>query len=168
MPSEKYQDRTIQVIFPSVEECRAWLHDARNAGMPFTKYILEMARRGREGELVRPVGQSGEIAKLREENARLMASEDKLLKLYERAEGELFKLRHASYATPPAGLQEPAEKLIAILQASARPISNQELLRSLDIDARDIEAMKILLGQLQALRDFGMVAETPMGWKWTR
>ncbi len=95
-----------------------------------------------------------------------MASEGELRKLYERVEGELFKLRHASYAMPPEGLQEPAEKLISILQASARPISNQELLRALGIDARDIAAMKILLGQLQALRDFGQLQETPLGWKW--
>jgi hypothetical protein len=52
------------------------------------------------------------------------------------------------------------------LQAAARPLSNQELLRSLNVDVRDIEAMKALLGQLQALRDIGLLEETPMGWKW--
>jgi hypothetical protein len=166
MPSEKYRDRTIQVIFSSSEECRSWLGDAQKAGMPFTKYILEMARRGRAGEASRPADQSGELTRLREENARLATSEGELRKLYEKAEGELFKLRHASYAMPPNGLQEPAEKLIIVLQASPRSLSNQELLKALGIDARDIEAMKILLGQLQALRDFGLLQETPMGWKW--
>jgi hypothetical protein len=52
------------------------------------------------------------------------------------------------------------------LQAAARPLSNQELLRSLNVDVRDIEAMKALLGQLQALRDIGLLEETPMGWRW--
>ncbi len=170
MPSKEYAERTVQVIFSSQAECKEWLEDAIKTGMPFTKYILEMARRGREGEANRPANQetAGELARLREENARLAASEGELRKLYELAEGESFKLRHKSYAMPPNGLQEPAEKLIAALQASARPLSNQELLRSLGIDARDIEAMKILLGQLQALRDFGLLKETPLGWRWIR
>jgi hypothetical protein len=167
MPSKKYSDRTTQVTFSSLEEYNAWLQDAQNAGgMPLTKYILEMARRGREGEAARPADQSRELTSLREENARLATSEGELRKLYEKAEGELFKLRHATFAMPLDGIQEPAEKLIKVLQSSARPISNQELLRALGIDARDIGAMKILLGQLQALRDFGQLQETPLGWKW--
>ncbi len=166
MPSEKYSNRTVQVIFSSQEECSSWLRDAQKAGLPFTKYILEMARRGRDGEAARPVDQSKELVRLREENTRLATSEGELRKLYEKAEGELFKLRNASYAMPPDGLQEPAEKLITALQASPRPLSNQELLRALSIDARDIEAMKILLGQLQALRDIGLIQEQPLGWKW--
>lgn len=166
MPSEKYSTRTTQVTFPSQEEHDAWVDDAAKIKLPLTKYILEMARRGREGEASRPVDQSGELTRLKEENANLTASEGELRKLYERAEGELFKLRHASYAMMPNGIQEPSEKLVTVLQSSDRPIGNQELLRSLGINTRDIEAMKILLGQLQALRDFGLLQETPLGWKW--
>ena len=166
MPSAEYSARTAQVTFPSQEEHDAWIADAAKIKLPLTKYILEMARRGREGEASRPVDQSAELSRLREDNAHLRASEGELRKLYEKAEGELFKLRHTSYAVSPNGVQEPSEKLITVLQSSGHPVGNQELLRSLGIDARDIEAMKILLGQLQALRDFGLLQETPLGWKW--
>jgi hypothetical protein len=47
-------------------------------------------------------------------------------------------------------------------------MSSQELLKSLNVDVRDIAAMKLLLGQLQALRDIGLLEETPMGWKWVK
>jgi hypothetical protein len=168
MPSEKYSERSIQVIFPSPEECRLWLQDALKAGMPFSKYILEMARRGREGEAARPLDQSRELEKMREELARLRTSEGELRKLYEASEGELFRLRHSSYAASPNGLQEPSERLVDALQGAARPMSSQELLKSLNVDVRDIAAMKLLLGQLQALRDIGLLEETPMGWKWVK
>jgi hypothetical protein len=166
MPSGKYSERSIQVIFSSPDECKTWLQDALKAGMPFSKYILEMARRGREGEAARPLDQTRELEKMKEELARLRISEGELRKLYEAAEGELFRLRHSSYAAPPNGLQEPSERLVDALRAASRPMSNQELLRSLNVDVRDIEAMKLLLGQLQALRDIGLLEETPMGWKW--
>jgi len=166
MPSGKYSERSIQVIFSSPEECRTWLQDAIKSGLPFSKYILEMARRGREGEAARPPDRSEELARLQAENARLTTAANEARKLYEAAEGELFRLRHSSYASPPNGLQEPSERLVDALQAATRPLSNQELLRSLDVDVRDIEAMKALLGQLQALRDIGLLEETPMGWKW--
>jgi hypothetical protein len=167
MPSEKYSERAHQVIFSSREECNSWLQDAQKAGLPFSKYILEMARRGREGEAAHPASQElvQDLAKIREENARLTVSEREARKLYEQSEAELFKLRHSSYAGQD-GYREPAEKLVDVLRASVRPISNQELLRALGIDARDLPAMKLLLSQLQALRDFGQVAETSLGWKW--
>ena len=166
MPSGKYSGRSIQVIFSSPDECKTWLQDAIKTGLPFSKYILEMARRGRAGEAARPPDQSRELEYMKEELAKLRTSEGELRKLYEAAEGELFRLRHSSYAVASNGLQEPSERLVDALQAAARPMSNQELLISLNVDVRDIEAMKLLLGQLQALRDIGLLEETPMGWRW--
>lgn len=165
MPSEEYSKKATQVIFPTIKERSIWLADAQTSGLPLSRYILEMARRGRVGESSRPHNQSGEVAQLREENARLRGDLGDLRKLYEKSENEAFKLRHASYLSPD-GRKEPSEKLLDALQASIRPLNNLELLRILGIDANDIETMKILLGQLQALRDFGLVQETPLGWKW--
>ena len=168
MPSGKYSGRSIQVIFSSPDECKTWLQDAIQTGLPFSKYILEMARRGREGEAARPPDRSEELARLREENSRLTIAANEARKLYDAAEGELFRLRHSSYAAASNNLQEPSGRLVDALQAAVRPMSNQELLRSLNVDVRDIDAMKALLGQLQALRDFGLLEETPMGWRWKR
>ena len=154
------------IYFRSKEELNFWKSEAKEKKVPLSLYLLEMARRGREGEAARPPDRSEELARLREENARLTTAAHEARKLYEAAEGELFRLRHSSYATASNGRQEPSERLVDTLQAAARPMSNQELLRSLNVDVRDIEAMKALLGQLQALRDIGLLEETPMGWKW--
>lgn len=167
MPSEKYGGRIIQVVFQTAKEKNEWLSEAQSSGLPLSRYILELARRGREGESSRPPVQSGEVAQLREENARLRESLGDLEKLHKRAENEAYKLRHASYLSEDRDTSDSSEKLLATLQSSTRPIGNSELLRSLGVDARDIETMKILLSQLQALRDFGLIQETPLGWKWT-
>jgi hypothetical protein len=166
MPSKEYSERAHQVIFSSREECNEWLQAAQKAGLPFSKYILEMARRGREE--ARPAGAelAQDLARIREENARLKASEKEIRQLYERSEAELFKLRYSSYSGQD-GYREPSEKLISTLRDAIRPMSNQDLLRALGIDARDLPAMKLLLSQLHALQDFGQVTETPIGWKWT-
>lgn len=160
------RQRVCTLYFATDEELIWWKAAASENNASLCRYIIEMARRGREGEAARPLDQTREIEKMREELARLRTSEGELRKLYEAAEGELFRLRHSSYAASPNGLQEPSERLVDALQAAARPMSNQELLRSLNVDVRDIEAMKLLLGQLQALRDIGLLEETPMGWKW--
>lgn len=164
MPSKEYSERAHQVIFSSREECNSWLQAAQKAGMPFSKYILEMARRGREE--ARPSGQElvQDLARLREENARLRESEGEARKLYEKAEAELFRLRHSSYLVD--NIREPPEKLIATLKSAIRPMSNHDLLRAMGIDVKDLPAMKILLAQLRALQDFRQVQETPLGWKW--
>jgi hypothetical protein len=166
MPSKEYSERAHQVIFSSREECNSWLQAAQKASMPFGKYILEMARRGREGEAARPASQglAQDLARLREENARLRESEGEARKLYEQAEAELFRLRHSSYLVD--NIREPPEKLIATLKSAIRPLSNHDLLRAMGIDVKDLPAMKILLAQLRALQDFRQVQETPLGWKW--
>jgi len=158
--------RVCTLYFTTDEELCWWKAAASENNASLCRYILEMARRGREGEAARPPDRSEELARLREENARLTTAANEARKLYEAAEGELFRLRHSSYAATSNGLQEPSERLVDALQAAVRPMSNQELLRSLNVDVRDIEAMKALLGQLQALRDIGLLEETPMGWRW--
>ena len=72
-----------------------------------------------------------------------MGLESETRKLYEKAEGELFKLRHSPYALSADGRQEPAEKLIAVLRGAVRPLSNHDLLKALGMDPRDLTAMKI-------------------------
>lgn len=166
MPSQEYAERTHQVTFSSSKENSEWISAALGAKRPLNKYVLEMARRGRDAEANRPVDHSPELNKLREENTRLSASEAELRRLYEHTEAELFKLRHTSFLQPPDSLQEPSRKLVEALRSSARPHSGRELLRVLAIDPQDIEAMKILQGQLQVLKGFGLVQESAMGWKW--
>lgn len=137
-------------------------------GQPLSKYILEMARRGRDRDSSRTGSPEAakELTDLREENRRLRAEQTELRKLYDRAEADIFKLRHGSYSDENfQGDRQPAEKLIAILQ-SHKTLSKQDLLQEMGIDISDIEAMKILLGQLQALQTFGLVDESARGWRW--
>ena len=54
MPSEKYGGRIIQVVFQTAKEKNEWLSEAQSSGLPLSRYILELARRGREGESSRP------------------------------------------------------------------------------------------------------------------
>lgn len=169
MPSENYAKKSILVTFPTTTECREWQDAAAKTGLPYSKYILEMARRGREAETNRPGPEAAaDLATIRAENTRLLTTVSELRALYERAEAEIFIQRHRVFTGPLVGSQQPSEKLIAVLKSAVRPMPSEDLMRSLSISPQDMEALKVLKGQLEALQGFGLLQETPMGWRWIK
>lgn len=169
MPSEEYAKKSILVTFPTAKECREWQDAAAKTGLPYSKYLLEMARRGRAAETSRPGPEAAaDLAAIRAENTRLLASVAELRALYERAEADVFALRYRAFGGPLVGSQQPSEKLVELLRSSVRPMPSEDLLRALSISPQDLEAMRILKGQLEALQSFGLLQETPMGWRWVR
>jgi hypothetical protein len=131
MPPEKYKGRCQDVIFSSAEERNSWLVDAQKIGLPMSKYILEMARRGREKEspVMQDMERSKEMADLREEIQDLHRKLGGTEKLLSRAEGELFKLRHRSILDP--GDSPFSEDLVKILQRGGVH-QGADILRKLD------------------------------------
>jgi hypothetical protein len=164
MVRPEHKDRNCTIYFSSKEELEYWRNAAKGSSSSLCGYILEMARRGKESSLTAPLEGAQDLARLREENARLRASESELRQIVRRSETETFKLRFADVEQP--GYHELSGPLMELLQAARGPMSGQEILRSLNIDPRDIEAMKALLGQLRTLQAAGLIEEGPLGWKW--
>ena len=158
------KDRHCTIYFKTKEELQYWQDAARSSSSSLCGYILEMARRGKDQSLTAPLESANDLARLREENAKLRASEDDLRQLCQRAETDAFKLRYAGADQP--GYHELSGRLMALLEASNHPISSQDILRAMNVDTRDIEALKALLGQLHTLREAGLVEEKPLGWRW--
>ncbi len=164
MVRPEHKDRNCTIYFSSKAELDYWRNAARDSSSSLCGYILEMARRGKESSLTAPLEGAQDLARLREENAKLRASEAELRQIVRRAETESFKLRYADVEQD--GYHELSGPLMELLEAARRPLTGQEILRSLNIDARDLEAMKALLGQLRTLQAVGLVEEEPLGWRW--
>ena len=160
------KDRNCTIYFKTKEELQYWQDAAKSSSSSLCGYILEMARRGKESSLVSPREGAEDLARLREENAKLRASEADLRQLCQRAETDAFKLRYSG--AMQEGYHELSGRLMALLEGSNHPISSQDILRAMGIDTRDIEAMKALLGQLHTLREAGLVEERPLGWMWRK
>jgi len=166
MARRNLNGRNCTIYFKTKEELQYWHDAAKSNSSSLCGYILEMARRGKEQSLTSPREGADDLARLREENAKLRASEADLRQLCQRAETEAFKLRYSGVEQD--GYHELSGRLMALLEGSNHPISSQDMLRSLNIDPRDIEALKALLGQLRTLREAGLVEEKPLGWMWRK
>lgn len=166
MVRPEWKDRNCTIYFSSKEELDYWRNAAKGSSSSLCGYILEMARRGKDSSLTKPLEGAQDLARLREENARLRASEAELRQIVRRAETETFKLRYSDVEQD--GYHELSGPLMDLLSAARRPLTGQEILRSLNIDTRDIGAMKALLGQLRVLRTAGLIEEGTLGWRWIR
>jgi hypothetical protein len=45
-------------------------------------------------------------------------------------------------------------------------LDSQEIFGSLGIDPRDTQAVKLVSNQLEELKRFGLIRESPHGWRW--
>lgn len=101
---------------------------------------------------------------LQEENRKLR--EDLRLRslALEKAETDLFRLRGAEWAEE-RGRKHLNEDLTDLLKTGSTWTASQ-ILESLGVSPRDIDAMKIISKQLQILQAAGVITETARGWRW--
>lgn len=103
---------------------------------------------------------------LRDQNRNLRRDLENAKAELERQKTELFKLRYEALLQPvPRGVAQLNERIVDILR-SGGTWSSQELLKELEVNPRDIEAIQIATRQLQMLQDFGLVRESVKGWRW--
>lgn len=103
---------------------------------------------------------------LRDQNRKLRRELESAKAELERQRTELFKLRNEALLQPmPQGVIQLNERLVDILKRGGTWSSNG-LLKELDINPNDVEAIQIVTHQLQMLQDFNLVIEGARGWKW--
>jgi len=84
----------------------------------------------------------------------------------ERQETELYKLRFESFGNErETGTRAMDVELVKILKRG-RTLSGNEILKELNIDPRDSEAVKLVRNQLDTLQRYGLARETQRGWQW--
>ncbi len=166
MPRPEHYNRQFLIYLPTEEDLDKWRDLAKKAGISLNKYIFEMVERGRQEAQPR-TDLVKEISELREENQK-QREELKLKSLVlEKYETELFKLKHESFLQPEfQGTQQFSEALVNLLK-KGRTYSGLEILKSLNIDPKDSEAIRIVHKQLQILQDFKLIEECVNGWRWT-
>lgn len=165
MPRPEHFNRQFLIYLPSENDLKIWKEQAKAAGVSLNKYIFEMVEKGREEAIPRS-DLVKEISDLREENQK-QREELKLKSLVlEKYETELFKFKHESFLeTGYQGTQHYSEELVCLLK-KGRTYSGQEILKSLNIDPKDSEAVRIVHRQLKLLQDFKLIEEGVSGWRW--
>ncbi|MCJ7445359.1 MAG: hypothetical protein MUO26_12695 [Methanotrichaceae archaeon] len=167
MVDSAFKGRYCNVYFPSEEDRQRWENWAKEAGVSLSKFIYEAVERYKEEdrsqsklEIVK------ELAQLREENNKLR-EELKLKSLVmQKYETEIFKLQHEAFLQNDfSGSRRISNELVELLKRKG-VWKSEDLLKALNVDAKDIDATRIIYRQLSTLQDFGLIDETSRGWKW--
>jgi hypothetical protein len=161
--------RYIDVYLPSENSKREWEEDAKKAGLPMSKFVeaVEAFRASKDEtpryEMVK------ELAEAKEEVQKLRTELKMKTMLLEKMDAEVYKARYANFQEVEMGegTRHHDQELINILKSS-KALDGYSILKELDIDPRETEAVKLVNNQLESLKRFGLVEETAKGWKWIK
>jgi len=152
---------------PSKQVLEDWRTASKEFGTSLNNYIIEMVERGRRSDEGAPHAElSRELSEIKTENRKLREELKLKSPLIERQETELYKLRFESFGyAEETGTRAMDVELVKNLKRG-HTLPGHEILRELNIDPRDSEAVKLVQNQLQTLQKYGLVKETQRGWQW--
>jgi len=166
MPDQKYEGRILTIYFPTAQELKDIQAAALSARIPYAHYAREMIQKGMASNQAPDISSIRELQSSKEAlsmaRRSLKDSESARLKL----ETELFALRGSLFLpSSPEGRGSLSSELVDLLQ-DGHVWRSSEIMGAMGIDAKNIDALKVLAGQLHALQDLKMIEETAKGWKW--
>jgi chorismate mutase len=162
------KSRYVYLYLPSAEDKARWENLAKEAGVPLSKFVIEVFESALaeesefkpRGELVK------EIGKLRSENKELRDDLKQKKIVLEKYENELKRYRSEAFLEDQfSGIRRYNKQIINILKRGTT-VDSYRLLEELGIDPKDSDLVKSVSIQLEDLEAFGLVASTQRGWKW--
>ncbi len=167
MARKEFRGRTATVYLPTGEILTAWQKEAAQGGATISEYIFEMVEKARRPaeEAARPdlVRENSDLKTLN----RKLEQEVNLLKAnLEIMQTEVYKQRFAGFEQVDAPGMHSYDRALVDMLKRGKVLDSQEILGSLGIDPRDSQAVKLVSNQLEELKRFGLIRESPHGWRW--
>ncbi len=163
------KSRYVYLYLPSAEDKARWDNLAREAGLPLSKFVIEVV----EGALAeksdfKPRGELvKEIGKLRAENKELRDDVKQKKIVLEKYENELKRYRSEVFLDDQfKGVRKYSKPIIDIMKKGAT-VDSYKLLEELGIDIKDTDLVSAVSAQLEELESYGLVTNTSRGWRWT-
>ncbi len=160
--------RYVCVYLPSEKAKQQWEEDAKNLGLPLSKFVFEAVESYRATKNDPPRSDMvKELAETKEEAQKLRNELRMKTLLLEKLEADVYKARYASFQEVEMGegTRRHDQELINILK-HGKPLEGYSILKELGIAPSETEAVKLINNQLESLRRFGLVEETANGWRW--
>jgi hypothetical protein len=163
------KSRYVYLYLPSAEDKARWDKLAKEAGVPLSKFVIEVFESALaeesdfkpRGELVK------EIGKLRTANKELRDDLKQKKIVLEKYENELKRYRSEAFAEEDfEGVRKYSKELISTLKHQGT-IDSYRILEELGIDPNDADLVKAISNQLGDLERYGLAISTPRGWKWS-
>jgi len=162
------KSRYVYLYLPSAEDKARWEKLAEDAGVPLSKFVIEVFESTLaeesdfkpRGELVK------EIDKLRSENKLLRDDLNQKKIILEKYETELKRYRSQAFVENKfEGVRKYNRELIAVLKQGI-VLDSYKLLEELGIDPNDSQLVKAISKQLEELEAYGLITSTQRGWRW--
>lgn len=162
------KSRYVYLYLPSAEDKARWDKLAQDAGLPLSKFVIEVFESALEensdfkprGELVK------EIGKLRSENKELRDDVKQKKIVLEEYGKELKRYRSEAFLDDRfSGVRKYSKRIIDILKRGVT-VDSYKLLEDLGIDIKDAELVRAVSSQLEELESYGLVTNTSRGWRW--
>jgi len=164
MPAKDRMGKILELSLPSREHKQKIKDAAKKQGCTASKYILNVLEESERRDQPRPTI-AKDLEALREENRRLATILHEKEHELAHQEAELRKLRGTAFLAP-SGEAFLDPKLLSAIQHG--PVHDQRLLDILQIDPKDIGALRNVSRQLQILEIQGIISRTGQGWAWKR
>jgi hypothetical protein len=162
--------RYVDVYLPSQDVKQQWEEEAKNAGIPLSKFVFEAVEAFRTSKKETPRSDFiKELAEAKEELQKLRNELKMKNLLLEKLESDVYKARYDSFkeVRMDEGTRRHDEDLIKALRRG-KPLDGFSILNELGIDPRDTDAVKLVNNQLESLRRLGLVQEIAEGWRWVK
>ena len=162
------KSRYVYLYLPTVEDKQRWQSLADEAGVPLSKFVIEVVENALveesdfkpRGELVK------EIGKLRAENKELRDDLNQKKIVLEKYENELKRYRSEAFLEDKyEGVRKYNKEIMNILKRGA-VIDSYALLEQLGINPTETDLVKAVSKQLEDLESYGLISSTQRGWKW--
>jgi hypothetical protein len=162
------KSRYVYLYLPSADEKARWDYLAKEAGMPLSKFVIEIVQSALADDAeFKPRGElTKEIAELRK-NVKELRDELKLKTIVmEKYETELKRYRSAAFLEDGyEGVRSHNKELINLLKKGGT-LDSYKILEALGIDPKDSDLVKAISLQLEDMEAYGLIESTSRGWKW--
>lgn len=163
--------RAIYVYLPSLDMVEDWKQRAKKAGTSISKFVLERV----EDSIRREEGEEGYLSRLEliermrkmEDELKKLRDENRLLRrLVDNLDKELKRYRAKPFLEEGFQGVRPFDRELVNLLRRGGTYSDSDILANLNIDPTDVDLVRAVSRQLQALESYGLIGFTGRGWKW--
>jgi len=170
--TETLKQRAIYVYLPSSEMAEEWKRRANEEGVSISKCVVErvggdLSREEEDKE--RCLTRLELINRLKEadEEIKRLNEENRLLRrVVESLDSELRMQRAREFIVDDfQGKREIERELVELLK-SGKTLSESQILGGLNIKPEQVELIKAIRNELYTLASYGIVENSPRGWRW--
>ena len=168
--SETYVKRSIRVYLPDMPMVYEWKALAKENNQSISKFVIERVedsiRNNGDGARHSRKDLIDRIMNLEEINREQRKDLEIKTKAYEALENELQTLRVQPFLNPMAEGRRKLSKDLIDLFRTRKKVSYDELLPALGIKPMDIDLVKGINAQIEALTHYGLIQSDLKGWRW--